>query len=199
MTDFSLPAGVYPSTVKWGHVANTKTFTSPLNGSTQTLSFPGHRWTTSLQFANLTRAEYQALYAFIVLLRGQGRRALLSNLLFPTPAGTAAGSPVVDGAGQTGSSLATSGWAHSQTVLKAGDFFSVNGELKLIVSDAVSDSSGNATIWFEPVLRQSPPDATALITSYPTARMKLVSDTFTGDASNGRSFSGSADFEEAFD
>lgn len=52
--------------------------------------------------------------------------------------GTYAGSPVVNGANQTGSSLITSGWTASSTTLNAGDRFTIDGCYKV-------NPSGNHT------------------------------------------------------
>lgn len=80
--------------------------------------------------------------------------------------GTLSGStPVVNGAGQSGSSLITNGWANSTTVLKAGDIISVvamnsvnplsyrdTSSLRsfVVTQDVTSDGSGNATIPVNP-------------------------------------------------
>lgn len=82
--------------------------------------------------------------------------------------GTATGTPLTNGAGQTGASLITDGWTASQaTILKEGDIFtlagiySVNpmsgastGELQQFVAtaDVASDSGGNATIPISPAI-----------------------------------------------
>jgi hypothetical protein len=85
-----------------------------------------------------------------------------------------AGAPVVNGAGQSGYSLATSGWPASvANLLLPGDYLSiasapVNGgdisPLRLYsATQAVSsDASGNATIPIWPPLRESPASAAPL-------------------------------------
>jgi hypothetical protein len=79
-----------------------------------------------------------------------------------TNRGDGGGTPLVAGASQTGASLNTDGWPATTTVLRAGDFFSVNGELKMVIADCVSDASGNATVEFAPILRSAPADNAAL-------------------------------------
>jgi hypothetical protein len=79
-----------------------------------------------------------------------------------TNRGDGGGTPLVAGASQTGASLNTDGWPATTTVLKAGDYFSVNGELKMVTADCVSDASGNATVEFAPILRSAPADNAAL-------------------------------------
>jgi hypothetical protein len=78
---------------------------------------------------------------------------------------------------QTGASLRSGGWTPATAgILKAGDYLGVNGELKLLTTDAASDAFGNALLTFEPPLRASPPDASALTISQPTAVFRLLDD-----------------------
>ena len=78
--------------------------------------------------------------------------------------------------------------------MKAGDFFSVNSELKMVTADATSDGSGNLTINFVPSLRSSPSDDAALTLSNPVVPMKLTGDSSSYNINNasiyGISFSG---------
>lgn len=80
--------------------------------------------------------------------------------------GNYSGTPVVSVGGQSGSSITTSGWTHSVTnLLNIGDVFSFAGVYSLnpgnleanedlaqfvVTSPVNSDSSGNATIHFDP-------------------------------------------------
>jgi len=82
--------------------------------------------------------------------------------------GVATGTPVSNGANQTGGTIVTNGWTASTTgILKAGDIitfagvYEVNPQSKLstgslkqfvVTSDVNSDSSGNATIPVSPAL-----------------------------------------------
>ncbi len=78
---------------------------------------------------------------------------------------------------QTGASLRSGGWTpNTAGILKAGDYLGVNGELKLLTTDAASDAFGNALLTFEPPLRASPPDGAALTLSQPTAVFRLQDD-----------------------
>ena len=60
--------------------------------------------------------------------------------------------------------------------LLAGDFFAVNGELKMVVADATADGAGEMTLTLEPPLRSSPADNAAITLSSPTATFMLASD-----------------------
>lgn len=79
--------------------------------------------------------------------------------------GAHGGTPLVDGAAQTGSSLITDGWTASAAILKKGDIltlanvFGVNPETKqtltslqqfIVTADVSADGSGDATIAISP-------------------------------------------------
>lgn len=157
MADITWPAGLVPSSTSMTLIENTAAFENPLTGTIQTLERPGARWSQSLSFNAMTGADRAELQAFLASLRGQANRAVLP-VFGHTNRGVGGGTPLVAGASQTGSSLNTDGWTASTVVLRAGDFFSVNGELKMVTADCVSDASGNATIQFAPILRASPAD-----------------------------------------
>ena len=116
-----------------------------------------------------------------------------------SPLGTIAGSTLlVNGASQTGNSLICDGAQALTTVLKAGDYFEVNSELKMVTDDATSDSSGDVTINFSPSLRSSPSDDASITTSNPKCEMKLVDDNVTWGQSIGDVYSISFSAIEVF-
>jgi len=80
----------------------------------------------------------------------------------------------VNGSGQLGIALNIKGAQPSTKVLQAGEYFEVNGELKIVVSDCTSDGSGLATVQFEPPLRDSPDDSANLNTQTPKAKFRLA-------------------------
>jgi hypothetical protein len=51
-------------------------------------------------------------------------------------------------------SVATSGWTANAALLKRGDYFTINDELKMCTSPVSANASGQATISFEPGLRK---------------------------------------------
>lgn len=166
-----------PGALDWSLVSNTQAFQSPLTGAVQTLEMPGARWRVAFTLEMLGLEDSAELRAFLMRLRGRSGLFYLWNMARPTPRGVATGAPVVSGAGQGGTSLLTSGWTPSTGgLLKKGDFFGVNGELKMCVADVASNESGAATLVFEPPLRASPADVAAIATSNPTAVFRLDDD-----------------------
>ena len=166
-----------PAVCRFSLMPNTQVFQSPLNRTIQTLELPGARWTATIEFRNISLADARLLKAFMASLRGMSGRFYLGDYAHKIPAGTAAGTPRVKGASQTGSTLLTDGWSPNQTALLVpGDYVAVNGELKIITATCSSNGSGEATITFEPPLRTSPIDVAPIITSQPTCTMRLVDD-----------------------
>jgi hypothetical protein len=129
-----------------------------------------------LEFRTHTETDSNLLKAFRVKMRGGANVCELWNFDRPKAQGTVVGAPTIKvlGAGQTGTSLVTNGWQPGATV-KAGDMFSVGGELKMCVTDGTS-TDGNYTIEFEPPLRASPADDAPLLFTRPTATMMLTED-----------------------
>ena len=175
MTTLAFPVlSVNPGTFEWRLESNTQILESPLTKAVQTIEQPGARWSATLGYINLIDPDVALLQAFLAQLRGMANRFTLANFERSTPRGIATGTPLVNGASQTGTSLNTKGWTASQTgIMKAGDYFTVNGELKMMAADANSDGTGLATLVFEPPLRASPADNAALTVNSPTATFML--------------------------
>jgi len=166
-----------PSSIMMLLRPNTMVFESPLNGAVQTTDLPGARWICEITYDNLFKADRLLMQAFLAQLRGRAGRVYLWDMSHPIPAGSATGSPLVNGASQTGATLITDGWTAGQSpIIKAGDLFAVNGELKRIVSDANSNGSGQATLTFEPPLRASPVDNAVITVDKPKFTGMLIDD-----------------------
>lgn len=171
----TFPANVTVNASDWALVSNSRSFTSELNGVTQTEAIPGDKWKASLTFSNKTLSESRVLRAFIAGLRGRAGRFYLTPPEYEAPAGTALGSPLVNGIGQVGSSLVTDGWTSNQTgALLPGDYFQVGSELKMVTATADADSGGNAVISFVPPLRVSPGDNAQIVITSPKCVMMLA-------------------------
>jgi hypothetical protein len=176
MTAIEMPTTPAFTTCRFGLETNTQTFTSPLTKTVQRMALGGSRWNATYSLPATTRAQAAYWKAFFDLLEGSANTFNAFDPDCKTPRGTATGTPLVNGGSQTGSSLVTDGWTHSVTVLRAGDYFSVNGELKRVTADATSDGSGNATLNFKPALRSSPADNAAITATRPTCTMILSDD-----------------------
>jgi hypothetical protein len=162
---------------RFGPETNSQTFTSPLTKATQRLLLGGTRWIFTGTLPHMTRAQAAEWIAFFDKLEGMVNTFNGFDPDCKTPRGNIAGStPLVDGGSQTGSTLVTDGWAASTTVLKKGDYFSVNSELKRVTADAITNGSGQVTISFKPALRSSPSNNAAITVQNTTCTMILVDD-----------------------
>ena len=181
MTILTMPSYREFSQVRFSLLSNGLSFPSPLDGSVQTVEFPGARWMFSATLPPMRRDVAAAWQAFFTQLRGQSGRFYAGDSNATTPRGTALGSPLVNGGSQIGNSLITDAWTPSQsTALLPGDYFQVGNELKMVLSTVVSDGSGNATITFEPPLRAPPSDNAPIITSSPVCIMRLTDNDQSG-------------------
>lgn len=176
MTTYAFPS-IIPNRSVFELRSNSKTFASPLSGAIQTAFRGGTRWAMQLFFDNLTGDNRSEMQAFLVKLNGQVHYFTVHDHSY-TIRGTGGGTPVVNGASQTGTSLVTNGWTASATVLKAGDYFSfTNGtfdELKMVTGDVTSDGSGNATLNFLPEIHVSPANGATIDVTDPLGTFLLV-------------------------
>ncbi len=115
-------------------------------------------WQIDLAYGAMLRATFAPLWSFLVSRAGQASTFTLSLPGLGAPRGTAAGTPVVASGGQSGTSLATSGWSPSSAILKQGDFIEIEGDRKVyqITADVSSNGSGLATLSLYPALRRIP-------------------------------------------
>ncbi|WP_312838458.1 hypothetical protein [Pantoea piersonii] len=189
--------GPNPSSLSWHLESNTKTFRSPFNGASQTVRFPGSRWKCTVEYAVLEEAQARKIEAVIVALDGEYGRVRIRD--WGREGKAPAGSPVVSDADQTGVALSTKGWAANTLVLRAGDYFTVNSELKKVTADVTSDASGAAVIQFAPMLRSSPAASAPLEVQNPWGIFKLK-DNSQGEIRRapGLISSTTIEFEEAF-
>lgn len=168
------PDGIRPSAFKWSLKSNGSSFESPWNGATQTTRFPGSRWQATMTLDTQDDLESRVIESILFQLDGMAGRIKLRD--YRRASAVVKGTPLVKGSGQKGTSLVTDGWNVSTTVLKQGDYFTVNDELKFVIEDAVSDSTGTATIKFAPQLREAPVDNSPLEVAKPYAIFRLADD-----------------------
>ena len=109
------------------------------------------------------------LYMFVQKMWNRGEIHEFTHPLVPGSGisrnGVGTGTPLVDGASQTGSSLLTDGWGNTVTnSVRAGDAIKIAGDnaVYIVTADANSDGAGHVTIPISPPLRTSPADNAAL-------------------------------------
>ncbi|MDW3570960.1 hypothetical protein N4235_08520 [Enterobacter asburiae] len=197
MAALEWPEDVCPASLTWRPESNTKTFRSPFNGASQTVRFPGTRWICSLTFSNLTDDKSRRIDALVADLDGEYGRVKIRD--WGRAGRTPAGNPVVSDANQTGNQLGSKGWTPGRLVLRTGDYFTVNDELKMVTADVTSTAAGTAVIPFAPMLRASPPANGKIEVAMPYGIFKLKDNQQgAGNRIPGGFTSYTLEFEEAF-
>ena len=140
---------------------------SPYTFQTQVQEHSGQLWAADVDIAVSTdRRKIEPWIVFLSSLMGPKGTFLMGDPSAKTPMGSAAGSPQVNLAGQTGNTLNTKGWTASQAnVLIAGDYIQIGNRLYKVLANASSNGSGLATLDIWPRLRESPPNNTPIVTS----------------------------------
>ena len=135
-----------PNSIKIQSLAPTRVSVAhSLRRSTRTTG--AQRWLVTADWMGLTRVQFAPIQAFVIAQRGQWDNFTMLLPGHKAPQGVATGTPLVNGAGQSGRALATKGWSASVTgILKAGDFIGLTGQTKvyMVTADASSDAGGNA-------------------------------------------------------
>ena len=138
--------------------------TRSISGRRQARQTHGQFFKMTAKYPPMTRAQFAPIYAFIMTQRGQYESFQVVPPVVNAPQGSPAGTPLVNGASQTGRSVITDGWNASITVFKAGDYckFANHDKVYVVSADATSDGSGNSTISIEPALIISPATDSAI-------------------------------------
>ena len=169
-----------------------------LSGRRQARQLGGQFWKMTATFPPMTRAQFAPIYAFVVKQRGRYESFTIVPAVISTGQGSPAGTPLVDGASQTGRSLVTDGWNASISIFKAGDYLKIAGNDKvyMVTADVSSDGSGDATISIEPALVASPADDAAITHSSVSFTVALTSGIQEFSTGTSGLFSYELDFEE---
>lgn len=163
-----------PATFEWWLLSSSLNFTSPLDGSVQTLELPGARWMVSIVMTPLQEYDTALMESFLAKLRGQANRFTLWNMSRPAPRGTISGSPLVNGAQAAGASLNIKSAPVGSTLLE-GDYIGLNGELRLVGTNATADGGGLMTLALDSPLRNAVTDGMAITLLKPLATFMMTS------------------------
>lgn len=141
---------------------------SPFTGQQQVYKHQGQWWEAEITFPPMKRDDAEQVASFLVKLNGRFGTFLMGDPLNTKPRGLGTGTPLVNGAGQTGNQLATDGWTPNVTgILKAGDWIQLGtgaaSRLHKVLDDVNSNSSGEATLTIFPDLRSSPSNDAAIV------------------------------------
>lgn len=154
---------------------------SPFTAKQQVYKYTGQFWEADISLPPMKRADAEYWISFLLKLNGSYGTFLLGDPNGATARGVATGTPLVNGASQTGSDLITDGWTPNTTgILKAGDYIQLGtGSTSLlhkVLDDVNSDGSGNATLTLWPDLRSAPADNAAIVVSAPKGVFRLTAN-----------------------
>lgn len=167
----SMPTGEYAAAAKLKAQNVVGLSRSPFTGVQQTFTYPGQWWEADITLPPLKGDSADEWVTFLLSLQGRTGTFLLGEPGRATAKGSASstpGTPVVDGAGQTGNDLAVRGLPLSATgYLKAGDYIQLGSgttaQLHKVLAQVDSDGSGDATMTLFPRIRTSPGDGNTIV------------------------------------
>lgn len=155
----TLPSTPAPSEIRIAPRSIVAVSVSPFSGAQQAYQHQGQFWQADISLPPMRIADAAPWMAAFLQLNGRYGTFYLGNAAMKTPRGTATGTPLVKGASQTGQSLVTDGWTAGVTgILKQGDYLQIENRLYMVIVDANSDGTGNATLDIWPRLRSAPAD-----------------------------------------
>ncbi len=201
----SLPATPGPRDITIRFASNSVAYSSPITGATQRAHRYGGRWQLEYTMPPLSRHQAGAWMGLLTKLNGPATTVYAGPWAKKTidhyDADARLGSPyspslildfqadeyckrwitaptvLVNGASQTGSTLAVDGW-ETENGLNAGDYISFdNGtfrELHIVTADCWANSSGEMTIPVAPNIRRSPSDNAAVTFENATGEFVLA-------------------------
>lgn len=154
---------------------------SPFSFASQVFAYSGQMWQADVTLPPMKRADAEQWIAWLVSLRGAYGSFLLGDPLGAVARGVATGTPLVNGADQTGGSLIIEGASNSITGwLKAGDYIQLgtgtSARLHKVLADANSDDSGNVSLDIWPHIRIAPADNAAVTVSNAKGLFRLSSN-----------------------
>ena len=154
------PSTPAPATITIGEASGSSPLKSiSQSGITFTRFLSRHRWTIKASYPYLTTDQGRALRAFVGAQQGGDKFQFIAASM--QPRGVATGTPLVNGAGQTGYSINTDGWTPSiANIMRAGDIFKLGNHSKVyeLAADVSSDASGQAVLVTTTPLRMSTTD-----------------------------------------
>jgi len=143
---------------------------SPFTYQGQVQSWAGQQLTAQVSIDDLMREEAELWVSFLYALKGPIGTFRMGDPMQVSTLGVGGGTPLVNGAGQTGNTVICDGAPPSVTnYLKAGDWVqfgnaTTQSRFHKVLTSVNSDAAGNFTLDIWPNLRSSPSDNVAVRT-----------------------------------
>ena len=130
------------------------------------------RWEGLIETISLNGTDLRLMWAFLHQVGLYGEWTIGEpDYTGPTSGQTTA---LVQGAGQSGTSLIVDGVTPSVSFLLANKHFQISTEFKVMTADATANGSGVVTLNFKPALRASPADNAPLTLTSPQMLVRLI-------------------------
>jgi hypothetical protein len=157
---------------------------SPFTAQQQVYEHPGSWWSAQFDLPTMTRAQAEIWIAWLLALNGRSGSFLFGDPAGTAPLGNAGGSPIVNGAGQTGKTLTISGLTGT---LKAGDYFHIgSGLTQRLYKNLTDQGPGGVTLDIFPRLRESPANAAPLVLTNAQGAFALADNTTSWSIDNAK-------------
>ena len=168
--DFPTSFGVSGFNYGLDHVVSSAI--SPFTFEEQVQEHQGVAWDIAFNLDLLNRDQAEAYNSFVLKLKGKLGTFLFSPPGSESPRGAVTGTPLVNGASQTGNTLNIDALPVSTTgVFLAGDFIQLGtgagSRLYKVLDNADSDGSGQAALTIAPKIVVSPADNSSVVYSSP--------------------------------
>lgn len=174
----SLPTHTGIRSINLRGISQTAMTMSPFTYKQQIHNHAGQRWEAEVTLPPMKRESAEQWIAWLLSLNGRSGTFLMGDVLGATARGALGGSPVVNGANQTGSSLSIDGCTPSVSEwLKAGDYIQLgtnsSATLHKVLQDVDTDPSGQCSLDLFPSVRTAPIDGSAVTTSNAKGNFRL--------------------------
>ena len=150
------------------------------SGRVQTRQIDGQKFTITLDYAPMTRANFAPIKAFLMKQRSRLNTFTIIPPVVSNAQGVASTVISTDGTVSSGANTCTiDGMTISTTgILKAGDYFRFSGQNKvyMAVEDLDADGTGSGTLTFEPPLRSDVANDVALVYDNVDFTVRLKND-----------------------
>jgi len=150
------------------------------SGRVQTRQIDGQKFTITLDYPPMTRANFAPVKAFIMKQRARLNTFTVIPPIVSNAQGVATGTISVNGAITAGATTCTIDGMTTSTngILKAGDYFRFTGQDKvyMAVEDLNADGSDEGTLTFEPPLRSNVANDVALVYDNVDFTVRLSND-----------------------
>lgn len=153
---------------------------SRFTGIEQIQRHPGEWWEAVVQIPPMRRADAEPWIAFLLLLSASGGTFLMGDPNGASARGALGGTPLIKGAGQTGSTVTLDGCTPSVSGwVKTGDYIQLGAAatatLHKVLQDANTNESGEVSLDIWPRIRSAPPDNSTVITTNAVGKWRLKS------------------------